>query len=286
MQSKFRAPESYLSLSEIGSHILSEQRKHFASLPEGQLEGLMRRSGLSRKDKFVLRSRFRKEEDMPTFAEIGRRLGVTGERIKQREERALRRLNDQVVMEGGAHADARTAEHRRSTLETPVSELGLEARSIHCLRTAGINTIGKLAERSAMDLWIMKSFGITCLQEIVERLDALGLTLKKSEIGNYLVRGIRSAERLTGNICEHELRRRDPDSGGYVGACAHHGKLHIEKNFKRGTFRLMAKNHGAASCLSEGMLRDTVKEANGEMGRDFLKIGCGTMCRLTRRRGL
>ena len=67
---------------------------------------------------------------------------------------------------------------RAALLATPVTELDLSVRSSKCLALLGAQTLSELVSYSEQDLLKTKNFGVTSLQEIKTKLDALGLSLK------------------------------------------------------------------------------------------------------------
>jgi DNA-directed RNA polymerase subunit alpha len=58
----------------------------------------------------------------------------------------------------------------------PVEQMGLSVRTLNCLRRGEITTVGQLLERSPQELMALRSFGQKSLDEINERLRAMGLT--------------------------------------------------------------------------------------------------------------
>jgi len=62
----------------------------------------------------------------------------------------------------------------------PVEQLDLSVRTMNCLRRGGIATVGELASKSEKELLNLRNFGQKSKQEIVERLEALGLSLAPS----------------------------------------------------------------------------------------------------------
>ncbi len=59
--------------------------------------------------------------------------------------------------------------------EMPLEQLGLSARTFNSLRRSGITKVGELLEKSDDDLLALRSFGQKSLEEVKERLEALGL---------------------------------------------------------------------------------------------------------------
>ena len=59
----------------------------------------------------------------------------------------------------------------------PVEQLELSVRTMNCLRRGGINTVGELISKAEEELLSLHNFGQKSMQEVRERLEALGLSL-------------------------------------------------------------------------------------------------------------
>jgi DNA-directed RNA polymerase subunit alpha len=70
---------------------------------------------------------------------------------------------------------------KEKVLEMTIEELDLSVRSYNCLKRAGINTVQELAERSMDDMMKVRNLGKKSLEEVEQKLAALGLNLKLSE---------------------------------------------------------------------------------------------------------
>ena len=66
----------------------------------------------------------------------------------------------------------------QAVLGKPVSDLNLSVRARKCMIRLGINTLGELVRRTGDDLLECKNFGVTSLNEVREKLTALGLKLR------------------------------------------------------------------------------------------------------------
>lgn len=66
-------------------------------------------------------------------------------------------------------------------LEMTIEELDLSVRSYNCLKRAGINTVQELATKSEEDMMKVRNLGKKSLEEVEQKLTALGLGLKKSD---------------------------------------------------------------------------------------------------------
>jgi DNA-directed RNA polymerase subunit alpha len=87
---------------------------------------------------------------------------------------------------GGEAEDSSLLVERESTTETrllelPIEELELSVRSFNCLKRAGINTIGDLSARTENDMVKVRNLGKKSLEEVKQKLGALGLALAEPE---------------------------------------------------------------------------------------------------------
>ncbi len=63
-------------------------------------------------------------------------------------------------------------------LDLPIEELELSERPRNCLKRARIDTIGQLVERTEDDLLALTNFGQKSLDEVLQKLDERGLSLR------------------------------------------------------------------------------------------------------------
>ena len=63
-------------------------------------------------------------------------------------------------------------------LDLPIEDLDLSERPRNCLKRAQVNTIGELVQRTADDLLTITNFGQKSLDEVTQRLDERGLSLR------------------------------------------------------------------------------------------------------------
>lgn len=66
-------------------------------------------------------------------------------------------------------------------LEMTIEELDLSVRSYNCLKRAGINTVQELTFKSEEDMMKVRNLGKKSLEEVQQKLAALGLSLKQSD---------------------------------------------------------------------------------------------------------
>lgn len=71
--------------------------------------------------------------------------------------------------------------HKEKMLEMTIEELDLSVRSYNCLKRAGINTVQELTEKSEPDMMKVRNLGRKSLEEVKEKLAALGLSLRKED---------------------------------------------------------------------------------------------------------
>ena len=70
---------------------------------------------------------------------------------------------------------------KEKVLEMTIEELDLSVRSFNCLKRAGIDTVEDLIERTEDDMMKVRNLGRKSLEEVIQKLDSLGLSLKKDE---------------------------------------------------------------------------------------------------------
>lgn len=73
--------------------------------------------------------------------------------------------------------DVAIAEPMSPDLELPIEALDLSERPRNCLRRAQIESVGELVTKTADDLLSITNFGHKSLEEVVAKLDELGLSL-------------------------------------------------------------------------------------------------------------
>ncbi len=74
-----------------------------------------------------------------------------------------------------------TENKKEKVLEMTIEELDLSVRSYNCLKRAGINTVEDLTNKSEEDMMKVRNLGKKSLDEVVYKLNGLGLSLKKDE---------------------------------------------------------------------------------------------------------
>ena len=72
-------------------------------------------------------------------------------------------------------------DEKEKVLEMSIDELELSVRSYNCLKRAGINTVEELTNRTSEDMMKVRNLGRKSLEEVLAKLDELGLSLSKGE---------------------------------------------------------------------------------------------------------
>ncbi len=70
---------------------------------------------------------------------------------------------------------------KEKILEITIEELDLSVRSYNCLKRAGINTVEELIMRNEEEMMKVRNLGKKSLEEVQQKLEALGLGLKQDD---------------------------------------------------------------------------------------------------------
>lgn len=70
---------------------------------------------------------------------------------------------------------------KEKILEMTIEELDLSVRSYNCLKRAGINTVHDLTEKTQEEMIKVRNLGSKSLEEVLNKIDSLGLSLAPSE---------------------------------------------------------------------------------------------------------
>ena len=70
---------------------------------------------------------------------------------------------------------------KEKVLEMTIEELDLSVRSFNCLKRASINIVEDLINKSEADMMKVRNLGRKSLEEVVNKLDSLGLSLRTEE---------------------------------------------------------------------------------------------------------
>ena len=63
-------------------------------------------------------------------------------------------------------------------LDKQIEDLDLSVRSYNCLKRAGIHSVRQLVEFSENDLLNIRNFGVKSIEEVKDKLESMGLSLK------------------------------------------------------------------------------------------------------------
>ncbi len=66
-------------------------------------------------------------------------------------------------------------------MELPIEDMDLSVRSYNCLKRAGINVIADLLKKSKSDMFKVRNLGAKSVEEVINKLESYGLTLRKDE---------------------------------------------------------------------------------------------------------
>jgi DNA-directed RNA polymerase subunit alpha len=90
-----------------------------------------------------------------------------------------------MALEGGERAAAghmhvieEIPPEQKALLAKPISDLNLSVRARKCMSKLGIQTLGDLIARTGDELMECKNFGVTSLNEVRDKLTALGMKLR------------------------------------------------------------------------------------------------------------
>ncbi len=102
---------------------------------------------------------------------------------------AAKILNEHLNLFVNLSDEARNAEimvdsketQRDKILEMTIEELDMSVRSFNCLKRADIHTVEDLTNRTEEDMIKVRNLGKKSLEEVIAKLNELGLSLKKTE---------------------------------------------------------------------------------------------------------
>lgn len=67
------------------------------------------------------------------------------------------------------------------TLDLTIEEMDLSVRAYNCLKRAGINTVAELVQRNEDEMMKVRNLGRKSLEEVAQKLEAMGLKLRNIE---------------------------------------------------------------------------------------------------------
>lgn len=185
---------------------------------------------LSDKENYVLIKRYFRNKDFTinSYKEIGEELGVTPERVRQIELRAVRKLKHpsrlrrfEYVFSSNKEeldtdyiktilSDGVTFNFNEATLsakrDIPIEEIDLSVRSYICLKRAGIKTLGDLFDKTEAELMKLRNLGKKSLREVlIKRKELTNCSIPQKNTYNY---DYQSFTKLMLDIC-NLLEQRD-----------------------------------------------------------------------------
>ncbi|MBQ2627982.1 MAG: DNA-directed RNA polymerase subunit alpha, partial [Eubacterium sp.] len=72
-------------------------------------------------------------------------------------------------------------DEKEKALEMNIDELELSVRSYNCLKRAGINTVEELCNKTSEDMMKVRNLGRKTLEEVLAKMNELGLSLRPGE---------------------------------------------------------------------------------------------------------
>ena len=87
-------------------------------------------------------------------------------------------LTDQVIPVSMVQPEQ---DNKDKVLDMTIEELDLSVRAYNCLKRAGINSVAELVQRNQEDMMKVRNLGRKSLEEVEQKLEALGLGLRPNE---------------------------------------------------------------------------------------------------------
>ncbi len=84
-------------------------------------------------------------------------------------------------------AVAEEEEIRNQVLAYPIEEMEFSVRTFNCLKKENINTVGELVQKTEEELLAIRNFGKRSLEEVIEKLAAVDLSLREPASAEELV---------------------------------------------------------------------------------------------------
>ena len=90
-------------------------------------------------------------------------------------------------------------------LDLPIEDLDLSERPRNCLKRAQVNTVGELLLKSEDDLLAITNFGQKSLDEVIDKLDERGLSLRGQELRTVMPGTPKKGRRFGGSSSHQRL---------------------------------------------------------------------------------
>ena len=76
---------------------------------------------------------------------------------------------------------AKQEDSKLKKLETSIDDLDFSVRAYNCLKSAGINTLGDLTEKSELEMMKIRNLGKKSLKEVIEKIKEMGLRFREDD---------------------------------------------------------------------------------------------------------
>jgi DNA-directed RNA polymerase subunit alpha len=103
---------------------------------------------------------------------------VEAANIVDQHMKAFMSLTDEEEAQEEPSIFAVGVEEDNTELDKQIEDLDLSVRSYNCLKRAGIHSVRQLVEFSENDLLNIRNFGVKSIEEVKDKLEAMGLGLK------------------------------------------------------------------------------------------------------------
>ena len=90
----------------------------------------------------------------------------------------FRGLTDQIMT---VSSSVQEDDKLERVMEMTIEELDLSVRAYNCLKRAGINSVSELVQRNQEDMMKVRNLGKKSLEEVEQKLEGLGLSLRPTE---------------------------------------------------------------------------------------------------------
>jgi len=85
------------------------------------------------------------------------------------------------VKDSPSYTKETSSKEKDTVMHMTIEELDLSVRSFNCLKRAGINTVEDLTAKTEEDMMKVRNLGRKSLEEVINKLQTLGLALSKEE---------------------------------------------------------------------------------------------------------